>query len=133
MVRSMGRWPVVLGTTTAAFLVFLVRSWLDWRFVYGNFMPATDGVTLGLALGVYVLVCLAWLVAIVGIAREVRAAVKAALVLAGLLLVLGGLATTFSLCQTPCATPFMDVANFGGLIIGLEAALAAWARLREPA
>jgi hypothetical protein len=133
MLRSMGRWPVVLGTTTAAFLAFLVRSWLDWRFVYGEFIPATDGVTMGLAIGVYVLVCLAWLVAIVGIAREQRVATKGAFVLALMLLVLGGLATTFSLCQTPCATPFMDVANFAGIVIGLEAAIAAWTRLREPA
>jgi hypothetical protein len=129
--RAFGSWRVVLVSATLAFLLFLARSWLDWRFVFNEFMGDSDVGTAFGALAFYVLVSAAWIATLVAIGRQRRGGAVAALVLAFLLLVVGGIATLVSLCPSPCGTawPLMEAANWLGIVIGALSAASAGGRI----
>jgi hypothetical protein len=128
--RTLGSRRVVLVTATGAFLLFLARSWIDWRFVFPEFMADTDVGTAFAALAFYVGVSAAWTWTLVAIGREQRGGPAGALLLAALLLVIGGIATLVSLCPSPCGTawPLMEVANWLGIVTGGLSVLSAGAR-----
>jgi hypothetical protein len=129
--RLLGSWRLVLVTATLAFLLFLVRSWLDWRFVFGEFMAVSDIWTAFGALVFYALIAAAWIATLVAIARQRRGGAIASLVLAALLLLVGGVATLVSLCPSPCGTawPLMEIANWLGMAVGAVSVAAAGARI----
>ena len=118
-----------------AFLAFMERALLDWRFVYGEFVKETDLATTVLAIAFYLLVSAAWLWGLMAAARGSRNGLWTLLALSLLLLVGLGVATPVSFCPSPCQTawPLMEVSNWAGLVVGLLAALSAWLRLRQPA
>ena len=118
-----------------AFLAFMERALLDWRFVYGEFVKETDLATTVLAIAFYLPVSAAWLWGLMAAARGSRNGLWTLLALSLLLLVGLGVATPVSFCPSPCQTawPLMEVSNWAGLVVGLLAALSAWLRLRQPA
>ena len=117
-----------------ALMAFLARSWLDWGFVYPEFVPETDRASITISLAFYLAVTGAWLWALSASARDSRRGLWALFGLA-LLLVVGGVATPVALCAFPCQTawPLMEVSNWSGLVLGILAGASAWLRLRQPA
>jgi len=126
------RGAVVLSA--AAFLAFLERALLDWRYVFPEFVPKTDTVTAAVSVAFYVACAAAWLWALSAASRGSRGGLRALLVLALLFGVVMGVATPTALCRFPCQTawPLMEVSNWVGLVIGVLAAAAATIRLRSP-
>lgn len=119
--RVLGSWRAIGVSATLAFLLFLARSWLDWRFVFPEFMADSDIPSALGMLAFYVVVSAAWIWTLVAIGRERRAGATAALALSLLLLVIGGVATLVSLCPSPCGTawPLMETANWLGIVVGM--------------
>ena len=121
----------MLGSTRAtlalaglAYLVFLERAFLDWRFIFGEFITEDDLGTTAVALAFYVATSGIWLWALLAAARGSRPALLALVGLAVVMLVGGGLATLVSFCPSPCQTawPLMEASNWIGLIVGILAA-----------
>lgn len=129
---SLGTWRMVLWTGIAAALAFFVRSWLDFRFVFAEFVPDTDVVTTGLTMVFYAGAGFAWLWAIAAVAQERRKGAVALAVLSGLLLVGLWVGTFFAWCPFPCETaaPLSEISSIGGLAIGLVAMASAVTRIR---
>ena len=125
----------VIVLSALAFLAYMERALLDWRFVVGDFATETDIATTVLAMAFYLLVSAAWLWGLMAAARGSRNGLWTLLALSLLLLVGLGVATPVSFCPSPCQTawPLMEVSNWAGLVVGLLAALSAWLRLRRPA
>ena len=61
----LGGWRTVLAAGNLAFLVFLARGWLDWRFVYGEFAADDDIATTFITILFYTAVCAVWIWALV--------------------------------------------------------------------
>lgn len=120
MVTSL-RAPVAVSVV--AYLVFLERAFLDWRFVYDEFMSDTDVGTASATLAFYLVMAGIWLWALMAAARGSRRALVALLGLALLLLVGLGIGTLVSFCPSPCQTawPLMEASNWIGLFVGLIA------------
>lgn len=129
--RYLGSWRAVLGAGTLAFLLFLARGWLDWRFVFREFMADTDTATAFITILFYTAVCAAWTWALVATGRERRAGAIGVLALSLLLLVIGGIATFAALCPSPCGTawPLMEATNWLGIAVGVLAVASAGGRL----
>src|SRR3990170_6814124 len=120
--------------SAVAFLAFIERAFLDWRFVFAEFVPDTDIATTALAMGFYVAVSGTWLWALAAAARGGRGGIVALLVLSLLLLVGLGIGTLVSFCPSVCQTawPLGELSNWAGLVIGLLAAAATGLQLRGP-
>jgi hypothetical protein len=112
-----------LAVSVVAYLAFLERAFLDWRFVYDEVMSDTDVGTAIAALTFYVALAGIWLWALMAAGRGSRAALVTLLGLALVLLVGLGAATFVSFCPSPCQTawPLMEVSNWIGLVVGLVA------------
>lgn len=124
-------WRFVLAVGVVAFLAFLARAFIDWRFVYVEFTSADDPAGTLAILVTYVALAAAWLWALVAVSHQRRAGAAGLLVLSLLLLVGIGIATPTALCPAPCPTEWAWgwELNWAGLVIGLLAAAAALARL----
>lgn len=129
----------MLGSTRAAlalaglaYLAFLGRAFLDWRFVFGEFISEGAMGTTAAALAFYVAISGIWLWALMAAARGSRPALLALAGLAIVMLVGGGLATLVSFCPSPCQTawPLMEASNWIGLGVGILAAGMLVAQLR---
>jgi hypothetical protein len=133
--RYLGNWRAVLSAGTLAFLVFLARGWLDWRFVYREFTADDDIVTTFITILFYTAVCAVWIWALVATGRERRGGAISVLVLSLLLLVVGGIATFAALCPSPCGTawPLMEATNWLGIVVGVVAVASAGGRLATAA
>ena len=113
--RYLGGWRTVLAAGTLAFLVFLARGWLDWRFVFSEFTADDDIATTFIAILFYTAVCAVWIWALVATGRERRGGAIGVLVLSLLLLVVGGIATFAALALergATLATSDRDFARF---------------------
>lgn len=121
--------------SAVAFLAFLERAFLDWRFVFAEFVPEEDIGTTAAAMAFYVAVAGAWLWGLSSAGRGSRGGWVALLVLSLVFLIGGGIATLVSFCPSPCQTawPVGELSNWVGLAVGLLAALALWLQLRRPA
>jgi hypothetical protein len=117
-----------------AFVAFLERTILDWRYVYSNVIDRDDAVTTGVALGIYLAFAAAWVWALLAVARGGRSGVTALFIYSIVFLVALGIATPIAFCPAPCdgwvRWPLLEVSNWVGLAIGAVAAAAAWARAR---
>lgn len=125
----------LLWVTVLALLAFLERAFLDWRFVYGEFVPDGEVGATALTVDFYVAVAAAWVWALLAIAGGRSAGAVALLGLAIVFLVVGGIATPVALCPSPCQTawPLLEGSNWAGLAIGLLATVVAVRVLRaEP-
>jgi hypothetical protein len=107
--RYLGSWRIVLAAGTLAFLLFLARGWLDWRFVFREFTADTDTTTTFITILFYTAVCAAWILA----------------------LVVGGIGTFAALCPSSCGTawPLMEATHWLGLAVGVLAVASAGGRL----
>jgi hypothetical protein len=127
-------WKVLFGLSMVAFLAFLARAFIDWRFVYPDFIGADDaGMTL-VFLAAYLALAGAWMWALLATSQQRRGGAIGTLVLSLVLLVGMGIATPTVFCPPPCATvwPWGWESNWAGLVIGAVAAVAALARLTAP-
>lgn len=124
-------WQGLLAIAALAFLAFLERAFLDWRFVFGEFISEADIGTAAAALAFYVLIAGIWLWVLLAAARGSRRGLLTLLGLALAMLVGGGISTLASFCPSPCRTawPLMEVSNWAGLTVGILAVLAAGRRL----
>jgi hypothetical protein len=124
-------WRFVFAIGVVAFLAFLARAFIDWRFVYVEFLSADDQAGTLAFLVSYLALVAAWLWALVAVAQRSRAGAAGVLVLSLLLLVGIGIATPTAFCPAPCPTAWTWgwELNWAGLVIGLVAAAAALARL----
>lgn len=132
---TLGSWRGVLWTGGFAAVMFLVRTFLDFRFVYPQFTADDDLATAGISFVLYGLVSGIWIWALVGVARERRRGVIAIAVLAGVTLVLMWVATAAAFCPFPCPSefPLGELVNTGGLVAGVLALAASLGRLRAAA
>lgn len=124
-------WRFVFAIGVVAFLAFLGRAFIDWRFVYVEFLSADDRAgTLAFLVG-YLALAAAWLWALMAVSRRRGAGAVGVLVLSLLLLVGIGVATPTAFCPAPCPTEWAWgwELNWAGLVVGLLAAVAALARL----
>lgn len=129
--RWLHSWHMVLALAVLAFLAFLDRALLDWRFVYTDFVAPDDPLGTLAYLAAYVALAAAWIWAVVAVSHERRGGAIGILVLSLLLLVGIGIATPVAFCPSPCPTvwPLGWESNWAGLAIGVLAAAAALARL----
>lgn len=113
-----------------ALVVFVVRAFLDWRYVFGD--QFSDQSATVVALVVYGLFVGLWSWGLLSAARAERRGIIALLVLTLLLGVVQGVATLVAFCPFPCGTAggLMEFANWAGLLLGLVAAAALWLQLR---
>lgn len=112
-----------LAVAGLAYLAFLERAFLDWRFVFAEFIPEGEVGTTTAALAFYVAAAGIWLWALLAAARGSRRAHLTILGLVAVFLVGAGLATLVSFCPSPCQTawPLMEASNWIGLLVGLVA------------
>jgi hypothetical protein len=131
----LGTWRGVLWTGGLAAVMFLVRAFMDFRFVYPEFTAADDLGTATLSFAVYGGVAAVWIWALIAVARERRRGAVAVALLAGVWLVVMWLATAIAFCPFPCPSlfPLGEIVNTGGLLAGLLAVAAAISRLRAAA
>ena len=117
-----------------AYLFFIGRAFVDWRYVYPEFVPAADIATTVGAIAFYLVVSAAWLWALFGVRDGRRSGYLTLIGLTGLSLVVGAVATWLAFCPFVCQTafPLMETANSGGAIVGLITVVLAW-RGRPPA
>ena len=108
---------VALLLSGAALLSFLSRTFIDYRFVYGEMNPGT---------GSFALLTLAslafyagWIWAIVAASHQRRRAMFILLAY-DFLLVVFGITTLISLCPSPCRTawPVGEIAIWSNLLVG---------------
>lgn len=127
------RGVTVLGSL--AFLGFIERMMLDFRFVFSEFIPDSDIGTMALTMAFYVLASAAWLWALFAAAADRRRGLWTLVGLATLMLVGLGVGTLVSFCPSPCETawPLGEVSNWIGLVVGVAAVAAVGLRLRQPA
>jgi hypothetical protein len=124
-------WTVLLGLAVVAFMAFLARAFIDWRFVYVEFLSADDQAGTLAFLVAYLALAAAWLWALGAVAQRRRAGAAGVLALSLVLLVGIGIATPTAFCPAPCPTEWAWgwELNWAGLVTGLLAAAAALARL----
>lgn len=129
LVVALASWRPFSLFSWLAFVAFLERAFLDWRYVYVDL--TSDVATTGLTLAVYVLLVGAWLWALAGVARRRRRGVIAVVCLTAVLLVAMSIATASAFCPSPCSTawPLMEASNWFGLVVGLVVGAAAVALL----
>ena len=121
-----------LTLSAAALLSLLARTFVDYRFVYGEL--GFDARALGLTMLVHLAICGSWIWALVAASHARRWAMS---VLLGydLLVVAFGLYTMTTLCPSPCRTgwPMGEVSIWSNLLIGVPAAVfAAMMVFRRP-
>ncbi len=131
MMAWLRSWQGLLAIAVLAFLAFLERAHLDWRYVLVEAVPDNDIVATGAIAAAYVALSATWIWALVAVARQRRGGAIALLLLSGVLLVALGISTPLAFCPSPCQTawPLMEVSNWAGLAVGLLAILAAGLRL----
>jgi hypothetical protein len=129
--ESLRDWRFVLGISLIAFLAFLARAFIDWRFVYVESISADDSFGALVFLAAYVALAAAWVWALLAVSQRRRSGAIGVLVLSLALLVGFGLATPLAFCPAPCTTEWVWgwESNWAGLVIGLVAGAAALARL----
>ncbi len=118
-VVALASWRLFGLISGLAFVAFLERAFLDWRYVYVDL--TSDVATTGLTLAVYVLLVGAWLWALAGVAHRRRGGVIAVVCLTAVLLVALSIGTASAFCPSPCSTawPLMETSNWFGLVVGL--------------
>lgn len=124
-------WRFIFAIGVVAFLAFLARAFIDWRFVYVEFLSADDQVGTLAFLVTYLALVAAWIWALLATFQQRRGGAIGVLVLSLVLLVGIGIATPTAFCPSPCDTiwPWGWEVNWAGLVIGAVAAVAALARL----
>jgi hypothetical protein len=127
-------WRFVFAIGVVAFLAFLARAFIDWRFVFPDFVGTDDPALTLVVTAIYVALAAAWIWALLATFQRRRGGVIGVLVLSLLLLVGIGIATPTAFCPSPCDTvwPWGWELNWAGLVIGAVAAVAALARLTMP-
>ena len=126
----MSRWgaPTAVTLGIVAFLAFIARTMLDWRFVYVDYIRTTEIATTALAIAFYVVVSFVWVWALFSARDGRRSGMLTLIGLSAVLLVALGVATWVSFCRFPCqsAWPLGEGINTGGTIIGVVAIFVAW-------
>ncbi|HLF08602.1 MAG TPA: hypothetical protein VI789_04565 [Dehalococcoidia bacterium] len=114
-----------------ALISFLGRTFLDWRYVYQEFLAGVGPVALTTV--VYLAFFGGWFWALLAAARRSRTGLVAALLFSLVLPVGLGVGTLASFCSSPCQTawPLMEIANWSNLLFGLLAAVSAAVHLRQ--
>lgn len=116
-------WRVTLWLGGLAFLAYLERMILDWRYVYDDFIGLDDAATTLFAIAVYLTFAAVWLWALVATARHEARGIYGLAILSGVLLVAMGLATPAAFCPLPCEGwarwPLLEWSNWAGLAIGV--------------
>lgn len=104
-------------TVGRALLAFIERAFLDWRFVFGEFVPDEQVGTTASAMALYVAVAGIWLWALFAANPGSRAGLTTLLVLALLFLAGLGIGTLVSFCPPRCQTawPLGELSNWAGL------------------
>lgn len=122
----------LLWTGGIAAVLFLVRAFLDFRYVYPEFTAPDDLATNGIAFAVYGLVSGAWIWSLIGVAGERRGGAIGVAVLSVVCLALLWVATAVVFCPFPCQSqfPLGEAVNTSGFVAGILALLAALRRLR---
>ena len=133
--RRPTRWTAALLFSGGAFLSFLTRAFIDFRYVHAE---------LGYTGAAFIWMTLAhlafyggWVAALVAASHRRRGAMY---VLAGyaVLLVLFGFVTSTTFCPSPCRTawPLGEIAIWSNYLLGIPAvalaALSLWGRERSP-
>src|SRR3990170_3676261 len=100
-----------------ALISFLGRTFLDWRYVYQEFLAGVGPVALTTV--VYLAFFGGWFWALLAAARRSRTGL--------------GVGTLGSFCSSPCqpAWPLREIANWSTLLFGLLAAVSAAVHLRQ--
>ncbi|GAB4573336.1 MAG: hypothetical protein Kow0077_15410 [Anaerolineae bacterium] len=108
--------------SAAAFISFLGRAFLDFRYVLPEFGVEMPDLIPVLAL--YLAVSAGWVWALLGIARGSRAGLVTGAVFNALLLVFG-ISTMTTFCPLPCATayPLSDILIAANVLLGITALL----------
>ena len=124
-------WRSLLGISVVAFLAFLARAFINWRFVYVDFIDADDSLGALAFLAAEVALAAVWVWALLAVSHRRRSGAFGVLVLSLALLVGNGVATPLVFCPAPCPTEWAWgwESNWAGLVIGLVAAAAAFARV----
>lgn len=117
-----GRMSNATAASWVAVLVFVLRGFVDWRYVNGEFLP--DVTSTAAAIGGYAVVLAAWAWAVLrldGGGRRARWVALGCTVAFGLGMAVG---TTVAFCPTPCGTawPLMEAFNWAQFATSLVAA-----------
>jgi hypothetical protein len=133
MATSLGRRVVLLGGI--GLVAFAARIMLDWRWVYSEFIPASDIGTAALSMAFYLATVAAWTWALLAAADGRRSGFLALALLAGVMLVGQGAATWVAFCPFPCQTawPLGEGINTSGVLVGLVVLVAAFSARRGAA
>ena len=121
-----------LIASAAALLSFLARTFVDYRFVYGEL--GFDTAALGFTIVIHIALVGAWIWALVA-ASHARRRGTYLLLGCNVLVVAFGLYTITTLCPSPCRTgwPVGEITIWSNLLIGVAAALlAALSVFRRP-
>jgi hypothetical protein len=112
----------VVAFSYLSLLLMLARFFLDFQFVFPDFVP--DGPTVWPVVALVTALFGAWMWSVNAASHQSWRGLVGTLVFALLTLVLG-VGTAVSYCPTPCGTawPLMEVTNWGNILLGLISAI----------
>ncbi len=122
-----------VATSSAAMVAFLGRSIIDWRFVYGEFVPDDQVGILAAVMALYMGIFGGWMWSILAVSRGERRGLLAGMGLNLFVLFAVAIATPLYYCPSPCATawPVAEISNWINLIVCLLAVVSSGSQLRQ--